>query len=141
MTKRPFTPFPDLVYRKGDDSWTVVDWKSGRREEDDREQALVYALYLREMHGVSGPDISVRIERLAHGTAEDYAYTQDDLDDGVDAIRDSIAAMRGYLDDVELNAPVEKAGFPLRSDTSVCKFCSFYEMDRDEIAAVQAGPF
>ena len=45
---------------------------------------MVYALYLREMHGVRGPDISVRIERLAHGTAEDYAYTQDDLDDGVD---------------------------------------------------------
>lgn len=141
IDETPIHAVPDLVYRKGDDTWTVVDWKSGRREEDDREQALVYALFLREMHGVRGPDISVRIERLALGTAEDYAYTQADLDDGVDAIRDSIAAMRGYLDNVELNAPNEKEGFPLRSDTSVCKFCNFYGLDREEIASVQEGPF
>ena len=40
-----------------------------------------------------------------------------------------------------LNAPVEKTGFPLRSDTSICKFCNFYDMDREEIAVMQAGPF
>ena len=101
VDETPIHAVPDLVYRKGDDTWTVVDWKSGRREEDDREQALVYALYLREMHGVRGLDISVRIERLAHGTAEDYAYTQDDLDVGVGVIRDSITAMKSYLADAD----------------------------------------
>ncbi len=141
IDETPIHAVPDLVYRKGDDTWTVVDWKSGKREEDDREQALVYALFLREMHGVRGPDIGVRIERLAHGTAEDYAYTQKDLDDGVDEIRDSIAAMRTYLDDVELNAPNENESFPLRSDMSTCRFCNFYGMDREEIASVQEGPF
>ena len=83
----------------------------------------------------------MRIERLAHGTAEDYAYTQDDLDVGVGVIRDSITAMKSYLADADTNMPVEKSGFPLRSDTSVCKFCNFYDMDREEIAAMQAGPF
>ena len=141
IDETPVHAVPDLVYRKGDDTWTVVDWKSGRREEDDREQALVYALYLREMHGVRGPDISVQIERLALGTAEDYAYTQEDLDAGVDVIRDSIAAMKSYLADADTNMPNEKTGFPLRSDTSICKFCNFYDMDREEIAAMQAGPF
>ena len=49
--------------------------------------------------------------------------------------------MKTYLEDVEVNAPVEKVGFPLRSDTSICRFCSYYEMDREEIASVQVGPF
>ena len=40
IDETPVHAVPDLVYRKGDDTWTVVDWKSGRREEDDREQAL-----------------------------------------------------------------------------------------------------
>ncbi len=141
IDETPIHAVPDLIYRKGDDTWTVVDWKSGKREEDNREQALVYALYLRERHGVKGPDISVRIERLALGTAEDYAYPQHDLDYGVARIRDSIAAMRTYLIDTEVNEPYEKINFPLRSDTSICKFCNFYEMDGEEIAAAQAGPF
>jgi hypothetical protein len=137
----PIHAVPDLVYRKGDDSWTVVDWKSGNRHSDDTEQALIYALYVRELHDVRGPDISVRIERLVHGTAEDHTFTQDDLDGCIDTIRDSISAMKTYLRDADLNAPVEKTGFPLRSDTSTCKFCNFYELDRDEIASRQTGPF
>lgn len=137
----PIHAVPDLVYRKGDDTWTVVDWKSGKSRDEDTDQALVYALYLREVHRVRGPAISVRIERLVHGEAQDYSFLQDNLDDGVDAVRDSITAMKTYLDDPGLNAPAEKVEFPLRSDTSGCKFCKFHEMDRDEIAYLQAGPF
>ena len=133
---------PDLVYRKGDNTWMIVDWKSGYGQDDNIEQALVYALYVHERCGVSGSDIRVRIEQLAHGAAEDHSFTQDDLDNCIEAIRDSISAMKTYLiDDAHLNAPVEKTGFSLRSDTSVCRFCNFYELDRDEIASIQKGPF
>jgi hypothetical protein len=83
----------------------------------------------------------VRIERLVQGTAEDFSFTQDDLDNCIDTIRDSISAMKTYLTDADLNAPVEKSDFPLRADTSVCRFCNFYEINRDEIALKQDGPF
>ena len=132
---------PDLVYRKGDGIWMVVDWKSGYTRGDNSQQALVYALYVRERHEVRESDILVRVEQLFHGDAEDYSFTQDDLNNCMETIRDSISAMRGFLKDADLNAPVEKEGFPLRSDTSVCRFCNFYELDQDEIAASQAGPF
>ena len=132
---------PDLIYRKGDSTWMGIDWKSGYVKSDNAEQALVYALYVRERYGVSELDIRVRIEQLAHGTAEDHYFTQDDLDNCIEAIRDSISAMKTYLIDANLNVPVEKIEFPLRSDTSVCRFCEFYELDRDEIASIQGGPF
>ena len=137
----PVHAVPDLVYRKGDDTWTIVDWKSGRRQGDDADQAMTYALFVSEMYDARGQDISVRIEQLAHGDSQDYTFTQDRLEYYVDAIRDSIAAMRTYLTDPDRNVPIEKVGFPLRADTSICKFCNFYEMDREEIAATNPGPF
>lgn len=138
----PVYAVPDLVYRKGGDVWTVVDWKSGKVIQDaDNDQAMVYALYVRELHGARGPDIDVRVERLASGHAAEYAFTQDDLDDGVDAIRDSIGIMRTYLTDPAVNSPIEKIGFPLRSDTSGCKSCKFYDLDRTEIGSARPGPF
>ncbi len=41
--------------------------------------------------------------------------------------------MQTYLTDASLNAPLEKDGFPLRWDTSTCRYCEFYELDRGEI--------
>ena len=137
----PIHAIPDLVYCKGNKTWTVVDWKSGKKQGDHSDQALVYALYVHKEHDILAPDISVRIEWLLYGDAQDYSFTQDELEDGVDSIRDSIAAMRTYLIEPDLNVPVAKNDFPLRSDTSACKFCNFYEMDEDEIAAMIPGPF
>lgn len=137
----PIYAVPDLVYRKGGDVWTVVDWKSGKIQDDDTDQVLVYALYARELHGARGPDIDVRVERLASGTADKYAFTQQDIDDRIDAIRDSIDAMKTYLSDPVANSPIEKVDFPLRSDTSTCKSCKFYDLDRNEIGSTHPGPF
>ena len=137
----PVYAVPDLVYRKGGDVWTVVDWKSGKIRDDDTDQVLVYALYVRELHGARGPDIDVRVERLASGTADKYAFTQQDIDDGIDAIRDSIDAMKTYLTDPAANSSIEKVDFPLRSDTSACKSCKFYELDWNEIGSTRPGPF
>ena len=134
---------PDLIYRRGDDMWIVVDWKSGRGMTDNRDQALVYALYVRERHGVPEESILARVEHLARETpAEEHSFAREDLDGCVDGIRDSIAAMKTYLHDVSMNSPREKQDFPLREDTSFCKaFCEFYEMDQAEIASLQEGPF
>lgn len=137
----PVHAVPDLIYRKGDDTWTVVDWKSGKRQGNDTDQMLVYALYVREHHSVREPKVGVRVEHLAHGTATDYSFTQDDLDQAITTIRDSVAAMKTYLIDSSANQPVDKMDFPLREDTSFCKFCNFYELDTDEIASMQDGPF
>ncbi len=123
---------PDLIYRKADETWMVVDWKTGKKHDDDVDQARVYALYMREVYGVSESDITVRIEYLDSGEMQEISFTQEDFENNITAIRDSISSMRDYLSDVAANAPLEKADFPLQV-SYLCRFCEFYELDRDEI--------
>lgn len=137
----PIHAVPDLIYRKGDGTWMVIDWKSGQNKGDDTVQALAYALHVRERFGAVAKDIKVRVEYLFLGTSEDYFFTEDMLDQKWDGIRDSIAAMQGYLRDSARNEPLGKAGFPMRMDTSLCRYCNFYQLDRTEIDSTRQGPF
>ena len=132
---------PDLIYRSGDDFWKVVDWKSGRHIEDDSRQACVYALYVREHYGAPAENIGVRVENLFRGSTKEYSFSEEELDDCADSIVNSVAAMQTYLRDAEQNAPLNKASFPMREDTSRCRFCNFYQLDRKEIATLKPGPF
>ena len=137
----PVHAVPDLIYRRGDGSWRVVDWKSGDVRRDAGNQAMVYALYLRERHNADRGDIMARIEWLAGGEAEELSIAQSELDRFAAGIRDSVAAMRAYLADAAANAPLAPAAFPLRDDRSLCRYCKFYQLDRDEIADGLDGPF
>ena len=136
----PVHGVPDLVYRLGDDSWTVTDWKSGQ-ENVDWEQLAVYGLYVQEQHGVQTANIQARIEWLATGNAEDHSFSQDELDSTREKIKGSVSAMRKYLIDSAANRPREREAFPLRDDTSGCRYCKFYELDEDEIMSRSPGPF
>ncbi len=129
----PVHAVPDLAFRNNRDEWTVVDWKSGKRE-DNREQMTVYALYVREVHGVAAPNIRARIEWLWPGKAEELAFTADDLNQCAEGIRDSVSTMQQYLVDAELNAPLVPEDFPLRADREECRLCEFYELDKEQLA-------
>ena len=152
----PIHAVPDLIYRRGDGVWMVIDWKSGQNKGDDTVQAMVYALHVRERFGVLAEDIPVedipaenipaenirvRVEYLFLGVSEEYDFTDDILDQKADDIRDSIAAMQGYLKDAARNEPLDKDRFPMRDDTSLCRYCNFYQLDRAEIDNTRQGPF
>ena len=58
------------------------------------------------------------------------------------AILDSVAAMRTYLEDPIRNAPKARESFPLAEDRRRCPTCNFYELCEEELAAAEpAGPF
>ena len=137
----PIHAVPDLVYRRGDGAWMVIDWKSGQNKGDDTVQALLYTLHVRERFGAAAENIRVRVEYLFLGASEEYAFTDDILDRKADDIRDSVAAMRGYLRDAARNEPLDKDSFPMRLDTSLCRYCNFYQLDRTEIDDTLQGPF
>lgn len=137
----PIHAVPDLIYRIGDNGWRIVDWKSGNSRKDSKTQAMVYALYLREKHKADTGNITARIEWLAHGEAEELAFTQSELTQFAGGIRDSISAMQAYLADPAANAPLPSSGFPMRDDRSLCRRCKFRQLDREAIAGETAGPF
>jgi hypothetical protein len=132
---------PDLTYRLGDGSFTIVDWKTGSDSEAHAVQIGVYALYLRHRHGVSGP-VRGRIEYVADARGEDVVVDAGALDAAEREIRDSVSAMRGYLADPAANRPRLRDSFPLRDDRALCPSCSFYELCRPEIeGTAPPGPF
>ncbi len=139
----PIHGVPDLLYRLGDDTWTVTDWKSGResRDPDQLDQLAVYALYLRDRHNVESSNMRVRIEWLESGNATDHTFSDGDLDASRSQILDSMALMQQYLTDPAANSPRDQAAFPLRDDLSMCRYCKFYELDQAEIALQSPGPF
>jgi predicted RecB family nuclease len=131
---------PDLTIRRGDGTWVIVDWKTGAGDEAHATQLGVYGLYLRHRHGVRGP-VAGRLEYVSEGTSEDVAIDEAALEFALREIRDSVAAMRAYLDDPAANRPRPREAFPLRDDRRACPQCNFYELCRPEIEAGLEGPF
>ena len=131
---------PDMLYRLGDDTWTVTDWKTGQ-ENVDLDQASFYALYVQELYGADPDNIRARIEWLASGNADEHRFSRDELLACRSRVLDSISSMREYLIDPAVNSPRQQSEFPLRDDTSMCVGCKFYELDEEEIATRASGPF
>lgn len=132
---------PDLDYRLGDGRWVIVDWKTGAVDEEQKTQVAVYGLYLRYRHGVRDP-IVAHLEYVAEGTRTDVAIDEGALEAALREIRDSVAAMRGYLADEAENRPREREAFPLAADRRICPRCNFYEVCKPDLEGTPVeGPF
>ncbi len=136
---------PDLLYRLGD-AWRIVDWKTGPRPKGEADahtsQLRTYAVYLRERTDLEDGPIIGRLEYLEDGESITVPITDRQVASERQAIADSVAAMRTYLDDPLRNAakPIEQ--FPLTEDRRWCKSCNFFDLCEQELAdAAPAGPF
>ena len=133
---------PDLLYRTGDGMYHVVDWKSGEEDEDLHPlQLRTYALYVRNRADLDTGPIRGRLEYLFKGTAETVPIDDADLVNEQRGVVDSVAMMRKYLVDSATNQPRGREAFPLRDDTSDCRYCKFFELCEEEIEGAVSGPF
>lgn len=133
---------PDLLYRRGGGEYRLVDWKTGEEREGDARQLRIYALYLRSRSDLESGRVVGCLEYLRSGGRLELELGEDACAEAEREIRDSISAMRSYLADPETNEPLPLERFPLRPDTSRCRFCNFYELDRAEIEGKPPpGPF
>ncbi|MFQ5889617.1 MAG: RecB family exonuclease [Gemmatimonadota bacterium] len=132
---------PDLLYRVGGGEYRLVDWKTGEEREGDVRQLRAYAVYFRHRADLeSGPIIGC-LEYLYTGGRQTAPITEEGIDAEERAILDSMERMQAYLVDADKNEPLPKSEFPIRTDTTACGSCKFYELDAEEIAAAPAGPF
>lgn len=127
----------DTLYVDEDGNYIIVDWKTGNYNEEDKEQLLVYALYVMDRYGVSLDKIIGRVEYLLSGENDEYRFT----DENVSYIKDRVSldtnVLNAFLKDIYTNEPREKENFLKCENKNKCKICKFKRLcaqDEEELS-------
>jgi hypothetical protein len=133
---------PDLLYRLGNGEFRIVDWKTGDEGELHTRQLRIYGLYVRSRKYLEPGPLTAVLEYLLTGERETAPISDDDLRQQESEVLDSIKAMQQYLVNSSTNQCRPKSDFPLSSDLSLCRYCNFYELNKEEIEKAEpTGPF
>ncbi len=112
----------DCAYEVADESFKIIDWKTGMKGDDYKEQIALYALYSMENFGYSADNIETVLYFLASDELLLPDVSADDLANLKARVQSSVAEMEALLNDVE-NNEASMENFP--KNTSLCPFCQF----------------
>ncbi len=129
----PVYAIPDLVLKRPDGKWIVIDWKTGKEAVGHPAQINVYCMYLSKKKGVPPEEIKGRVEYLLTGNASDVEVSRDTFTEAETDIMKSIDEMKESLLDPDKNIPKEMSEYPLTEHRKLCRWCSFYELCEDEL--------
>ena len=118
----------DMLYIDEDGYYIITDWKTGKIGEHDREQLLVYVLYVMEKYNVSLDKIKGRVEYLLLGESADYTFNEEDLVNIKNRIGLDLNVIDAFLVDKELNQPRDKEDFRKCDSLNKCKKCRFKKL-------------
>ncbi|MGM0440852.1 MAG: PD-(D/E)XK nuclease family protein [Elusimicrobiota bacterium] len=132
----PVYAIPDLVYTDEAGDWYVVDWKTGKEYDKHDDQLNLYALYIKNKFGISADLMKGRVEYLLNGSTREVKITEKSLEEAKEKVSRSIEDMKKYLKDPDKNIPCAKEKFPLTDQKRFCKWCKFYELDKEELGDI-----
>lgn len=115
----------DLLYKDTEGYYIIVDWKTGKLSDSDKEQLLVYAWYVMEQYGVHYSKIKGRIEYLLEGYSEELLFKYEDIEYIKSKVENDLKIINYYLDDINLNKAKEKIEFHKTEQSYKCKNCKF----------------
>lgn len=115
---------PDFAFRTEEGGAVLVDWKTGRKRDGDKDQLLGYALYARDTWGVPLERVECRVVYLPSLEEVEVRIEAEQITSFADHMRGSIARMQELLvDPVENVASIEN--FPRVDDEVICGRCVF----------------
>lgn len=126
----------DMLYIDGDGNCIIVDWKTGKGSEDDKNQLLVYTLYVMDKYKIPLEKIIGRIEYLFTGENKEYKFLNSDLEEMNLKVKQEINVIDAMLEDKELNKPKPKEMFVMCEEEYKCKKCKYKklcEMERGDL--------
>ena len=113
----------DLLYEKGKQT-IIVDWKTGKGEEEHKDQALVYALYANNHLHKSPESVRYFEYNLERNDYREYTFTHHDIQRGINFVKDNINMLKSHLSDPDNNIALIE-DHPMTEDKSKCTFCNF----------------
>jgi CRISPR/Cas system-associated exonuclease Cas4 (RecB family) len=116
----------DVAFRDGD-GVTIVDWKSGRPRDEDKEQVKTYALYAMGRWRTTPERLEARLVYLKDGTETAVRPEASALIEHRERIGASIEEMRDCLVDVADNV-AEIGAFPMIDAGAACSRCQFKQL-------------
>ncbi|GGF20572.1 hypothetical protein GCM10010954_19160 [Halobacillus andaensis] len=120
----------DLLYKDlTQGNWVIVDWKTGKSSEEDRNQLALYALYLQQKHNIDSlDDIVIRNEYLLDGTHVDHQLKEQDLVNVQRLYGISLEQMQNLLINPNENIPKPIEQFSMQEDPRICARCNYQEL-------------
>lgn len=122
----------DLLYLDNDRNIVIVDWKTGKQNEEDREQLLVYLLYVMEKYNVPVEKVKGRVEYLLQGEHVEYSFTNDDVEHIKNRISLEINVINALLVDENNNIPKDKDTFIMCDEDFKCNKCKYRRLCKKE---------
>jgi PD-(D/E)XK nuclease superfamily protein len=123
---------PDVALRR-DGRFHLFDWKTGKATDGDRQQLAYYAAFARRKWSASPESIRIVIAYLEQGVAEERTIAEEEIEDALRGIRDSVHGMRSLLADAATNA-ARVEDFAMIDDLRTCTRCVFREACRPDQA-------
>ena len=117
-----------LLYDQREDLWYIIDWKTGKRSDDDRMQLVLYAYYVAETFGVPFERIRLRNEYLQTGETSTFTPTEMDRKQLIHFFSHSVEDMRHYQKNKATNEPVAIDSFPKTEQSLQCQYCNYREV-------------
>lgn len=115
----------DMLYIDKDNNYIIVDWKTGKYDEENKYQILVYAIYVMEKYNIPLDHIKGRIEYLYLGENYEYIFTKEDIEDIKKRIKLELNVIDALLDDKNLNKPKSKETFLMCEEDYKCSICKY----------------
>jgi len=130
---------PDLVFR-GEGRVAVLDWKTGRRSDNDAVQMAAAGVWARRRLQLPGSDLVGILVYLALGETAEIALDQSSAARAEETIRGGMEGMAAYLKDRERNIPLDEEAFPRHHNEGFCRRCEFQQICFGPKAETYNGP-
>lgn len=114
----------DLLYKIGD-KYIIVDWKTGKEDDEDENQVLLYSKYVSEKYGVDPENIVCRLEYLKFSENREFQFEKEDIEDMNYLILGNVSKMTEYLEDSSINKPKSIDAFSKCKNEIMCNNCNF----------------
>ncbi|MBD7913025.1 PD-(D/E)XK nuclease family protein [Clostridium cibarium] len=122
----------DVLYIDEKGNYVIVDWKTGQFSEHDKEQLMVYVLYVMERYKVPIDKVIGRLEYLLIGENYEYKFNLDDIIEINNRINMDLNVINAFLEDKDKNKPRHKEHFLMCDNISKCRKCKFRKLCLNE---------